>query len=915
MTDASNDKRDFFVSFTQDDRPWAAWIVGVLRVEGYSLWFQDDDFKGNFVAYMEQAHAHSERTLVVLSDNYLRSDFTLAEWSPRLARDAAGREDRLVAVRVGPVSQPSLLDPYIRADLFEADELTARQRLLERVRLAAGKPKGPEAQAAPFPGGPKSKRQDASLGKAPFPVPVHNDLPPYNPNFVGREDLLADLRQTLGQEGNAASTQMEAVTGLGGIGKTQLALAYVYRHLAAYWLVWWVRAEEPTTRRADLVALAPHLELDPKGIDEEALLAAIRRELARRPGWLLVFDNAPGPADIRDLVPRTGGHTIVTSRHRHGWEGTARELEMPVLPEDEAVALLLGESEAEPQRRAEARALAEQLGFLPLALAQARAYVNETGIGFAEYGRDLEKDAARAFEEAPLPPDYPRSVALTWHASLTAAEQTCAPARMLLELLSFLAPDPVPRDLFKAKLDGAPEVARPSLLGRLWRNLLPWRSTSPMSGLSDPRVLDKAIAALGRFSLITVAPGRLAAHRLVQVITRAGLDAATAKTRAEAAIWLVDAALPRPPEEHTNWPAMGLLLPHALAAAEAAERLGADLETAAVVLNETALYYQARAAWAEALPLYQRAIAIGEQTLGPEHPELAARLNNLAILYRDTGRYAEAEPLYQRAIAIGEQTLGPEHPNLAAALNNLAELYRATGRYAEAEPLYQRAMATDEKALGPEHPNLARDLNNLALLYQATGRYAEAEPLYVRAIAIGEKALGPEHPNLATALNNLADLYLGTGRYAEAEPLYVRAIAIGEKALGPEHPNLAIALNNLADLYLGTGRYAEAEPLYVRAIAAGLNNLAELYRAAGLNNLALLYWTTGRYAEAEPLYGHALTILEKALPADHPNLAVIRTNYARLLDQLGRGEEAAALRAQAAATRPSPSPHEGGRTK
>ena len=282
------------------------------------------------------------------------------------------------------------------------------------------------------------------------------------------------------------------------------------------------------------------------------------------------------------------------------------------------------------------------------------------------------------------------------------------------------------------------------------------------------------------------------------------------------------------------------------------------------MLNETAVYHQARAAWAEAEPLYQRAIAIGEKTLGPDHPtsppaqqprrslsghrplrrgraplparhrhrarrptaqstpSVATRLNNLASLYQDTGRYAEAEPLFQRAIAIGEKTLGPDHPDLAIRLNNLAGLYRAPAA-TQAEPLFQRAIA-------PRHS------------LSGTGRYAEAEPLFQRAIAIGEKTLGPDHPNLATRLNNLAGLYQATGRYAEAEPLYQRAIAIGEKTLGPDHPDLATRLNNLASLYRATGRYAEAEPLFQRAIA----------------------------------------IFEASLPPDHPNLATVRANYARL---------------------------------
>ena len=147
------------------------------------------------------------------------------------------------------------------------------------------------------------------------------------------------------------------------------------------------------------------------------------------------------------------------------------------------------------------------------------------------------------------------------------------------------------------------------------------------------------------------------------------------------------------------------------------------------------------------------------QNFRPEDPRLGASLNDLAMLYATQGKYAEAEPLYNRALAIAEEALGPEDPAVAACLGNLAGLYRTQGKYAEAEPLSNRALAIVEKARGPEHPDVAESLNNLALLYFEQGKYTEAEPLYKRALAIREEALGPAHPRLATSLNNLADLY------------------------------------------------------------------------------------------------------------------------------------------------------------
>jgi tetratricopeptide (TPR) repeat protein len=375
--------------------------------------------------------------------------------------------------------------------------------------------------------------------------------------------------------------------------------------------------------------------------------------------------------------------------------------------------------------------------------------------------------------------------------------------------------------------------------------------------------------------------------------------------------------------------------------------LGPEHPEVATSLNDLAELYRTQGQYAQAGPLYQRALAIREKALGPEHPHVATSLNDLGELYHAQGQYAQARPLYQRALAIREKTLGPEHPHVATSLNDLAGLHYAQGRYAQAEALYQRALAILEKALGREHPHVAYSLSNLALLYYNQGQYTKAEPLYQQALEIAEQALGPEHPHVATSLNNLALLYSKQGRYAQAETLYQRALEIAEQALGPEHPDVAQTVNNLAGLCRAQGRYAQAEAFYQRALetlekalgpehpkmATGLNNLAELYRiqdrytraealyqraltilekalapehpdvATGLNNLAVLYRGQGRHAQAEILYRRALAIREKALGPEHPLTATCLENYALLLRTTDRPEEAAPLEARALAIR------------
>ena len=396
----------------------------------------------------------------------------------------------------GPGPRPALqaspgpARPLAFRDLFDEDEPAARE-------LAPPPPPSGARPRLPRPAGSGHAPGRTPRGRA-FPIPPHN-LPQPNRAFVGRTAELEALRQALGTGRPAAITQPQAVTGLGGIGKTQLALAYAYAHLADYDLVRWLRAEEPATLAADYAALAPALGLDPATPDQAALIAAIRAGLERTPRWLLVFDNAPGPAELRPYLPPTGaGHVLVTSRERL-WRGTASPLELDLLPTADAVALLVGPA-PDPALRAEAERLAADLDHLPLALAQARAYLDELAVDIPTYRQRLRESRPRVLAHRPEDADYPHSVATVWQASIEAAEGRCAAARPLLELLAFLAPDAIPRSLLGADPEALPEPLR------------------------DPAERDAAIGALHRFSLLRADPESVTIHRLVQAVTRDALD-------------------------------------------------------------------------------------------------------------------------------------------------------------------------------------------------------------------------------------------------------------------------------------------------------------------------------------------------------------------------------------------------------
>lgn len=344
------------------------------------------------------------------------------------------------------------------------------------------------------------------------------------------------------------------------------------------------------------------------------------------------------------------------------------------------------------------------------------------------------------------------------------------------------------------------------------------------------------------------------------------------------------------------------------ALAQRESEVGADHPDTAQALMSLVQLYWAQGQYAPAIPLAQRALAIREKALGPEHPDTADTLHNLGRLHHSLGQHAEALSRYQRALVIREKTLGPEHADTAATLNNMAALYWAQGQYPEAQAHFQRALAIREKTLGPEHRDTAQTQSNLALLHYAQGQYAEALALNLRALAIREKVLGPEHPETAHSLNNLAVVYWAQGRYDQAVVHYERALVIHEKAAGPTHPNTATILNDLASLYWTQGRYAQALPYFQRALAIRETSLGpeSPLTASSLNALAEIYRAQGQYEQALPLYQRALAINEKVLGPDHRStastlnyLAMLYRAQDRYADALPYYQRALAIREKA----------------
>jgi tetratricopeptide (TPR) repeat protein len=692
-----------------------------------------------------------------------------------------------------------------------------------------------------------------------------SNLPERNPFFTGREPVLAQIQEGLVVRGRVA------LSGLGGVGKTQTAMEYAHRHSAEYANVFWTTADShkvsqpqvspgeisanpflpgSATPAASLVSgyvtIATLLKLSQADAhDQTATVEAVKRWFGSHRDWLLVLDNADSPQIVKPFLPtESKGHVLLTSRAQvFDTIGIVKPVELNEMSPAEARTFLLKrtgrEYEGGPEPNA-ASELAAELGFLPLALEQAGAYIVHYKSLFQDYSNSFRKRKLELLNKhGPVAGDYHESVRTTWSMNFRQLEKESEAAADLLRLSAFLSPDSIPLEFLAT---GAPELG----------NLL---AAALADVQEDPVVLDETLAPLTNFSLIRrqIETRSYSVHRLVQAVVRAEMDPGTQRSWAERAVRAVSGAFPS--VEFSTWAGCERLLSQAHACAELINQWSFEFPEAVRLLNEAGFYLYERGRYTDAKPLYERALAIREKALGPEHPDVATSLDKLAVLYHVQGQSKKAEPSFERALAIREKALGPDHTAVASSLHNLARSHRVQGRYAEAEPLYRRALAIREKALGPEHPDVALSLNNLAALYKNQGQYAKAEPLYNRALAMLEKALDPNDRRVAWTLHSVASLYRDERQYDKAEPHYKRALAIWEKALGPEHPDVGQTLHGMAQLYDAQGQYAKAESFYERALAIWEKAFGPVHPkvATALGNYASLLRNMGRSEEAEPL--------------------------------------------------------------
>ncbi|ROP41590.1 FxSxx-COOH system tetratricopeptide repeat protein [Saccharothrix texasensis] len=744
---------------------------------------------------------------------------------------------------------------------------------------------------------------------------VWGHVPLRNPDFVGRDDLLESLRLRLSEAGPTAVLP-EALHGMGGVGKSQTVVEYIHRHASEYEVVWWIPAEQPAQIKANFVELAKRIGVAASGSAETAVpavLEALRRgEPFRR--WILVFDNADRPQDVRQYFPAGTGHIVVTSRNSE-WGGFARPVAVDLFTRAESIELL--HRRAGDLDDAEADALAEALGDLPLAVEQAAAWRAQTGMQVSEYLQLLEQNRTELLEAGTSSEDQ-LPVAAAWNVPLNRLKNDHRAALQLLQVCAFFGPEPISQKLFRGVRDmPVPDALR--------------------EALGDPIKLSRAIREISRYSLAKIdhRNNALQLHRLVQTVLKNRLDNDEQDRMRHAVHVLLVNGDPGDPDASTNWPRYAELMPHALVSkvVDCQDRwvrvlvmnLVRYLLNAGDFGGARDLAGQASESWRkslgerefdtleitrrygislrrlgrieEARTLNQRTYELFREVIGEDHEGMLNMLDTLALDQRAQGVFREELETRQRIYDRAVEILGVDDPQTLSYANNLASSFRLMGDYAKALEIDQDVLHRRDAVMGSDHPLTFASFNSTCMDRRELGRYTEAARQQEDSLAVQRELLGEDHPQVIGASRSLAVALRKAGEHVRAKELIEDVIRRYRKRHGDEHidtttarMNLALDLRHLGDLDRSLELARRSHETFQRIV--GRNHPYTLVTGIGL---AVTHRARGEVDAALALNRELRATLTDVFDADHPFTLVAATNLASDLAAEGNHAEARAL--------------------
>jgi tetratricopeptide (TPR) repeat protein len=739
---------------------------------------------------------------------------------------------------------------------------------------------------------------------------IWGSVPQRHKNFTGRTDVLTQLRS--GVSSAVTAVLPHALQGMGGVGKTAVAIEYAHLYRSEYELVWWIPADQPALVRSSLAALAEPLGLQSAsaaGIEAAAaaVLDALRRgEPYSR--WLLIFDNADQPEEINSIIPRGPGDVLITSRN-HRWEAVVDTVPVDVFTRGESTDFL---SKRVPRgiSKAEADRLAEELGDLPLALEQAGALQAETGMSVDEYLRLLKEHASEIMAEG-RSPEYPQSMTAAWRLSVSTLKRQMPEAVELLRCCAFFGPEPIPRDIFRRSSGVA--------------------GTQVGDLLANPIRLARAIRELGRFALVRIDGRAIQVHRLIQALLRDELAPEEQERYRHEVHLILAAGAPKDSDDNSLWPRFAELVAHVAAQATNLAECQ-DEAVRGLVLNMIRYLYrsgdrQPCRAFAEQF------IAVWSKASGADDPAVLGAQRHLSNVLRDLGQYSEAFSVTEETLKNARRALGEQDPLTMALARSFAADLRARGDFRDAQNLDEQTVRLHEEAMGPEDPQTLRAMHNLALDYGLNSQYNRAQDIQQRTFRLqSEASAGVTPTDVLVSWDGLARIVRLRGYFTEARDVGEDAYDYGRERLGTEHYwtlrtgiDLSIALRRIEttreDSYALSNEIHERcarlfGPSHPDTLAAAVSliniqrtigqtdaaldlaaRIAEAYPSiygadhpynyGVIGNLALLRRVTGDAAAACQLNKQALAGLDARLSRDHHYSLTVATNLASDLAELG----------------------------
>ncbi|MCX4847376.1 FxSxx-COOH system tetratricopeptide repeat protein [Streptomyces sp. NBC_00893] len=734
------------------------------------------------------------------------------------------------------------------------------------------------------------------------PIGTNNLPSPKSHLFIGRGRELGLLREAA--ESTRSAVIAQTLHGLGGVGKTSLALQYAHTYLEKYTATWWISAESAESITAGLASLALRLNhLGTMGVTSKESAEWAISWLQSHSGWLLILDNAESPEIAASLIGQVqGGHYLITSRVAAGWGHIASQINIDVLPLKEAVELVTRVSGIDGEEEQKGK-IATELGCLPLAVEQAAAYINYTHTSCQRYLELLQSVPGKAFAASADISASSTTIAKTWQVTLKSIEERNPLAIRILRILAWVGSADLPREVTQYFEEDAFDV-------------------------------DAALGLLSAFSMISLTPDSVNVHRLVQAVVRASEEepiASSSHPYVEAATGIFNTLNLEPETAFDSWPMWRRVLPHIealdhfvplgeredsvalrtlfyfagrflkvqdqleqalnyaekcvkMAESESAEVAeGPDLLSCMNLLGGT---LQAVGRLEESVEIFRNLVRDSVEKCGPVDPFTLSMKNNLASAYQDADLMPEAIDLFEKTLSEREGNLPPDDPGILTSRHNLASAYGISGQPHRSVSLLERVAEDRRRVFGDGSISTLNSMSVLADAYRKSGKLVQAVNVMKRVLGKREEILDKVDPGVLQARQKLADIYRQAGNYKRAVPLYEENLEVALRVYGADDARVIDYGISLAFAHQDAAQPRKAIPLLRRALAWREAMCGESTKAVvtARNNLAIAHWLAGDVKIAAELLRRATSDAENFLESDDEVVRIVRVNLRNLMN-------------------------------